>query len=361
MKLINFEDFVETLFMNDCLKLSGSSKLRIRFYAQWNIYHNYGRHIDLWLRKFDWLGILPSVQVGSYFTFDETNVVPLDISLVIMKENEATRELQQDWFNRMTKSVRNNAKKSLIIIFSNQSIEVTQRRKSLYENLIPNLNVEYIELDQYLPKRFEYLSKLLQTIAKFIFRFQEPDIIRDQPLAQKYFLRLNVVKKLHDQLPEIEKLLSSPEKRSEIARNEKFYQSLVHSRILNIMQELGFDIISLRKRMKNKTVNDIIDLFPRVEEFLEKILLENLLIYMIFLNELTKFLKNALICLRFMIEKYLARVQHKCSFCYNDTSSLCSLCRLTCYCSQDHQRLEWSEHKLYCETFVQLNSFITKL
>ncbi len=41
---------------------------------------------------------------------------------------------------------------------------------------------------------------------------------------------------------------------------------------------------------------------------------------------------------------------HRCAQCYkvHYRMQMCSSCRLTCYCSADHQRLHWPSHKLEC-------------
>lgn len=325
--------------------------MKIRFHAQWNIYENYEAHIDSWLRKFEWLKVLPSIRLGSYFTFSD-DCKPFDTSLVIMKEKEATRESQLDWFQRMTQNVRRNAKKCLILIFSNQSSDITLRRKLLYERSIPKLSVEYFPLEEWLPRRTEDLFSLLNSIARFVFEFRDTDGSRDS-MGQKYFLRVDIVERLQNQLPEIQLALKTEQKIDEF-----FYHKLISSQLKNILHELGIDIISLKKSISGKSIEEIVEIFPKVENFVEKIIEENLLKYMLRLKKFKLYVKNVIVMLAFMLKKYLTRVSHKCCSCYKDSDAYCCKCKLAYYCSQTHQRLDWKGHKPYCDVYVSLESLI---
>ena len=42
-----------------------------------------------------------------------------------------------------------------------------------------------------------------------------------------------------------------------------------------------------------------------------------------------------------------------CIVCGKEASKLCSACQTTHYCSKEHQKLHWKEHKLHCKTFKE--------
>lgn len=40
---------------------------------------------------------------------------------------------------------------------------------------------------------------------------------------------------------------------------------------------------------------------------------------------------------------------YKCGHCGKSATKICSKCKSIAYCSVEHQRLHWSEHKLHCK------------
>jgi len=43
----------------------------------------------------------------------------------------------------------------------------------------------------------------------------------------------------------------------------------------------------------------------------------------------------------------------KCAVCGDEGLKLCTGCREIRYCSMEHQKLHWKEHKLQCKTFKE--------
>lgn len=129
----------------------------LRCYAQYYIKKNYiPRILDLINKYSSDFNVLPSVQIGQNFNID-VNIDKNDISILIVKEICATREDQNNWFLRMTRSiVENTLQNILIILFSDIDPNITEERRTYYQSQIPNSTIIYSELDQWLPKNYYY-------------------------------------------------------------------------------------------------------------------------------------------------------------------------------------------------------------
>lgn len=129
------------------------NKSTIRFYAQINILNNYSKFVFDIINKYqEHLIILPNVKLESRFNFKGVNEQN-DISIVIMRELETTREPQIQWFLRMTKDIADNTKQYLLlIVFSDMSDKkLFDQRKMLYEKQISNSTIYYFDLEDWFP------------------------------------------------------------------------------------------------------------------------------------------------------------------------------------------------------------------
>lgn len=140
-------------------------KPTIRFYAQINILESYSELVSTILDKHDdHFDVLDSIQLGSRFTFKAT-AEKNDISILIMRELEATREPQTNWFLRMTDDIINNTNNDiLIVVFSDLDVS---ERKILYEKLIPNSTVHYFNFEDWLDDNID-LSPLRICIDNYL-------------------------------------------------------------------------------------------------------------------------------------------------------------------------------------------------
>lgn len=128
-------------------------KLTICCYAQYDIFNNYLPHVSILLNKYSsHFDILPSIRLESRFNFKSING-PNDISILIMRELEASRESQIEWFLRMTKDIVNNTNQYiLIIIFSDMNLEIIDRRILSYQQQIRNSTIKYFDFEDWFPE-----------------------------------------------------------------------------------------------------------------------------------------------------------------------------------------------------------------
>lgn len=86
---------------------------------------------------------------------------------MIIREVKMTKESQENWLMRMTKEIRTQSKKLLIIIFTQLKI----KRPSIPNVKIVEMDFEDwfpLNTDDYFHRHFKYLSLLDETINDFI-------------------------------------------------------------------------------------------------------------------------------------------------------------------------------------------------
>jgi len=57
-----------------------------------------------------------------------------------------------------------------------------------------------------------------------------------------------------------------------------------------------------------------------------------------------------------IISKHIENISH-CAFCGNSASSKCGACTLVVYCSKEHQKAHWKQHKNECASYEVIKNY----
>ena len=149
----------------------------IRCYAQQTILDNYMTYIGKLLNKYDYFfKILAPIKLGTNFQVN-SKTLHSDISILIMRESEVTKESQDKWFMRMIKDVKNITNKNiLIIVFSEIDNLIANVRKFSYESQISDSTIVYLDFEDWFPintedsfnRHYKMLPMLDSSIVEFM-------------------------------------------------------------------------------------------------------------------------------------------------------------------------------------------------
>ena len=58
---------------------------------------------------------------------------------------------------------------------------------------------------------------------------------------------------------------------------------------------------------------------------------------------------------------YCEQVKHKmCDFCLKPGDKICGRCKTAVYCTEEHQKIDWPNHKPNCKQYNPLDSIVVK-
>ena len=141
----------------------------VRYYAQTTIFDNYSLYVNKLLAKYSsFFEILPASKLDGKFS-------PNDISILMIREIDVHKQSQSSWFMKTTQNVRKNTKKKILIIVFSDTKD-GDKRKTLYQQQIPNSCIVYfdfedwfpINTDDYFNRHYKNLHLLDKTIADFM-------------------------------------------------------------------------------------------------------------------------------------------------------------------------------------------------